>query len=352
MSANIDGAYSALRHAGGRRVVAPRRLYTLRLLVTLALSIGVAPVISEAQRAAHMPRVAFLDPGSPTSPQVCPAGFRQGLRDLGYVEGQNVVIESRYAEGQLTRLPALAAELVHLAPDIIWTHSTEATQAVKQATTTIPIVIGVESNVVEAGLVASLARPGGNLTGMELRDIELTGKRLQLLKDAVPTIARVALLVDPTLPNQARVPGNIESEARALGVQLQRVEADSPNTFEAAFAAIVEGGADALLIMEGATFARNRQRLLDLARLHRLPTMSGGRHFAEAGSLVSYGADVRELCQRSAVLVDKILKGAKPSDLPVERADKFYLVVNLKTAQALGLTLPPTFLAQADEVIR
>jgi putative ABC transport system substrate-binding protein len=352
MSANIDGVYSAPRHAGGRRIVAPRRLRTLRLLVALALGLVVAPVISEAQRAAHMPRVAFLDPFSPTSPAVCPAGFRQGLRDLGYVEGQNVVIESRYAEGQLTRLPALAAELVHLAPDVIWTHSTEATQAVKQATTTIPIVIGVENNMVEEGFVASLARPGGNLTGMELRAIELTGKRLQLLKDAVPTIARVAVLVNPTLSGHERVPGNIEPEARALGVQLQRVEAGGPDAFEAAFAAMGQGGADALLIMEDAIFARNRQRLLDLARRHRLPTMSGGRHFAEAGSLVSYGADVRELCQRSAVLVDKILKGAKPADLPVERADKFYLVVNLKTAQALGLTLSPTFLAQADEVIR
>jgi putative tryptophan/tyrosine transport system substrate-binding protein len=351
MSTNIDGVHSVSQHAGGRRVVAPRRLRTLWLLVTLALGI-VVPGLAEAQRAAHMPRVAFLDPGSPTSPQVCPAGFRQGLRDLGYVEGQNVVIESRYAEGQLTRLPALAAEIVHLAPDVIWTHSTEATQAAKQATTTIPIVIGVESNVVEEGLVAGLARPGSNLTGMELRDIELTGKRLQLLKEAVPTTTRVAVLVNPTLSVHARVPDNIALEARALGVQLQRVEAGGPDTFEAAFAAMAQGGAEALLIMEGATFARNRQRLLDLARLHRLPTMAGGRHFTEAGSLLSYGADVREICQRSAVLVDKILKGATPTTLPVERADKFYLVVNLKTAQALGITLPSTFLSLADEVIR
>jgi len=326
-------------------------LYTLQLLVTLALGIVVAPGIAAAQRAAHMPRVAVLDPGSPTSPIVCLAGFRQGLRDLGYVEGQNVAIESRYAEEQLTRLPALATELVRLTPDVIWTHSTEAIQAVKQATTTIPIVIGVGINVVEEGLVAGLARPGGNLTGMELRDIELVGKRLQLLKDAVPTISHVAVLVDPGQPD-ADVPRVIEPEARALGVQLQRVEAGSPDTFEAAFAAMGQGGADALLIMEGAMFARNRHRLLDLARLHRLPTMSGGRHFAEAGSLVSYGADVRELCQHSTVLVDKILKGATPATLPVERADKFSLVVNLKTAQALGLTLPPTFLVQADEVIR
>jgi putative tryptophan/tyrosine transport system substrate-binding protein len=351
MSANIGGGHSAPRHVGGRRVGAPLRLRLLGLLVTLAWGL-VAPGFSATQRAAHLPRVALLDPGSPTSPQVCPAGFRQGVRDLGYVEGQNVVIESRYAEGQLTRLPTLAAELVHLAPDVLWTHSTEATQAAKQATTTIPIVIGVENNMVEEGFVANLARPGGNLTGMELRAIELTGKRLQLLKEAVPTITRVAVLVNPTLSGHERVPGNIEAEARALGVQLQRVEAGGPDTFEAAFAAMAEASADALLIMEDAIFARNRHRLLDLARLHRLPTVSGGRHFAEAGSLLSYGADVREFCQRSAVLADKILKGAKPADLPVERADKFYLVVNLKTAQALGLTLSPVFLSQADEVLR
>ena len=351
MSANIGGGHSAPRHVGGRRVGAPLRLRLLGLLVTLAWGL-VAPGFSAAQRAAHLPRVALLDPGSPTSPQVCPAGFRQGVRDLGYVEGQNVVIESRYAEGQLTRLPTFAAELVHLAPDVLWTHSTEATQAAKQATTTIPIVIGVENNMVEEGFVANLARPGGNLTGMELRAIELTGKRLQLLKEAVPTTTRVAVLVNPTLSVHARVPDNIALEARALGVQLQRVEAGGPDTFEVAFAAMAEASADALLIMEDAIFARNRHRLLDLARLHRLPTVSGGRHFAEAGSLLSYGADVREFCQHSAVLVDKILKGAKPADLPVERADKFYLVVNLKTAQALGLTLSPVFLSQADEVLR
>jgi ABC-type uncharacterized transport system substrate-binding protein len=320
MSTNSDGVHRAPRHAGGQRVGAPVRLRPLWLPVTLALGI-VVPGLAAAQRAAHLPRVAFLDPFSPTAPSVCSAGFRQGLRDLGYVEGQNVVIEYRSAEGQPTRLPALAAELVHLAPEVIWTHSTEATQAAKQATTTIPIVIGGENNMVEEGFVASLARPGGNLTGMELRAIELTGKRLQLLKDAVPTITRVAVLVNPTLSGHERVPGNIEPEARALGVQLQRVEAGGPDTFEAAFAAMGQGGADALLIMEDAICARHRQRLLDLARQHRLPTISGGRHFAEAGSLVSYGADVRELCQRSTGLVDKILKGAKPADLPVERAD-------------------------------
>ena len=237
MSANIDGVHRAPRQAGGRRVGAPIRLRLLGLLVTLACGL-VAPGLCTAQRAAPRPRVALLDPGSPTSPATCLPGFRQGLRDLGYVEGQNLVLESRYAEGHLTRLPALAAELVHLTPDVIWTHSTEAVQAVTQATTTIPIVIGVESNVVEEGLAAGLARPGNNLTGMELRDIELTGKRLQLLKEAVPTPTRVAVLVQPTLSAHARVPDNIAPEARALGVQLQRVEAGGPDTLAEATAVI------------------------------------------------------------------------------------------------------------------
>jgi len=322
-------------------------------IVTLILSMLAAPLAADAQPAGKIPRIGVLRAGVPPGePGRGADRFRHGLRDLGYVEGQTIALEVRWAENQPERWPDLATDLVRLPVDIIVAGDTAAALAAKHATTTIPIVMAVSFDPVRDGLVASLARPGGNITGLSIMVPELAGKRLQLLKEAVPTIARVAILVNPTLPVHERVPGNIEREARALGVQLQRVEAGGPDTFEAAFAAMGQGGADALLIMEGAIFARNRQRLLDLARLHRLPTMSGGRHFAEAGSLVSYGADVRELCQRSAVLVDKILKGAKPSDLPVERADKFYLVVNLKTAQALGLTLSPTFLVQADEVIR
>jgi putative ABC transport system substrate-binding protein len=269
----------------------------------------------------------------------------------GYVDGHNVQLEYRHARGQTTRLESLAAELVRLSPDVIWTHSSDAIQAVKRATSTIPIVFGVAINSVEEGLVAALPRPGGNVTGLELRDIELSGKRLQLLKEALPTVSRVAVLVNPGLPGHERVPGNVEHEARALRIQLQRVEAPSPETFEAAFSAMVQARAQAAIIMDGTMFARHRQRLSDIALKRRLPTMSGGRHFAEAGSLIAYGAFPRELCQRSAALVDKILKGAKPADLPVELGDRFYLVVNLKTAKALGLTIPQSILVRADHVI-
>jgi putative ABC transport system substrate-binding protein len=283
----------------------------------------------------------------------CLNGFRQGLRDLGYVEDHTILLDSRYAEGQSERLPALAAALVQLGPDVLWTHSIEAARRVRQVTTAIPIVVGVTgADLVEEGLVTSLARPNGNLTGMELRDSELLGKRLELLKEAVPTISRVAVLVDPVARYLAPVPGNLAREANALGIQLLRVEASSPADFAGAFAAMVQWRADALLVPDHALFAIHKQQLLALALQHRLPTMAGGRPFAEAGSLLAYGAHPRELCQRSAVLVDKILKGAKPADIPVERTDKFYLIVNLKTAEALGLTLSPLFLAKADEVIR
>jgi putative ABC transport system substrate-binding protein len=269
------------------------------------------------------------------------------------VEGHTIVLDDRYAEGQPDRLPALAAALVRLAPDVIWTHSIAAARAAKQATTTIPIVVGTAAGLVEQGLVESLARPGGNLTGLDSLSLELLGKQLELLKAAVPTITRVAVLVDPANPRQHQeVPHTIAREAQALGVQLLRVEAQEPEAFAGAFAAMVHSEANALLIPDHVMFARHRHRLMELALQHRLPTMAGGRHFAEAGSLIAYGVFPRDLCQRSAGLVDKILKGAKPADLPVERGDKFSLVVNLKTAEALGMALSPTFLVQADEVIR
>jgi len=273
------------------------------------------------------------------------------LRDLGYVEGQNILIDSRYAEGQSDQLPALAADLVRGAPAVIWTHSSVAVRALKQATTTIPIVVGVASELETRGLVESLVQPGGNLTGLESRDRDLMGKRLELLKEAVPTISRVAVLVHPT-PGDTSVPGNLTAEAHALGVQLQHVEANAPEDLAGAFAAMVQGGAEALMIIDHPHFARHRQQLVALARQHRLPTMSGGRHFATAGSLLTYGVFPRDLCQRSAFFVDKILQGARPADLPVGRADTFYLVVNLKTAAALGMTMPPMFLFKADEVIK
>jgi putative ABC transport system substrate-binding protein len=327
------------------------RYSTAGCLVTLILSLLTAPLATQAQPREKIPRVAVLDTASYERPTSCLLAFQQGLRDLGYVEGQSLLLDYRYSEGHVDRLPALAAALVQLAPDILWTNSDPAAWAAKRATTTIPIVIGVSDGLVDQGLAASHARPGGNLTGLEHPGIEVAGKRLELLKEAVPTISQVAVLVDPAQAAHAHVPSNLMREARALGVQLQRVEAGTPAAFDAAFTAMVQSGADALLIMGSPLFAAHRQQLLALALQHRLPAMAYGRHLAEAGSLLAYGVDSRALCQRSASFVHKILHGVKPADLPIEQAPS-QLVVNLKTAEALGVTIPPTFLFRADEVIK
>ncbi len=325
------------------------KLRTIGLISTLALSLLTGPLPAEAQPREKIPKIGVLELNSQERPTPGLPAFRKGLRDLGYVEGQNIHLDYRYADGQADRFPALAAELVQLAPDVIWLHTNPAARAAKRATTTIPIVIGVSIGLVENGIVASLARPGGNLTGLELPPSEVSGKRLELLKDAVPTISRVALLVDPAWQGRAGVPSNIEREARALGIQLQSVEAGSPAAFDAAFAAMVHGNADALMIMKSALFAVNRQQLLALALRHRLPTMSFALPFAEAGSLLAYGADPREMCHRSAVFVHKILQGSKPADLPIERAVP-QLIINLKTAKQLGITISPEVLYQAIKV--
>jgi putative ABC transport system substrate-binding protein len=321
-------------------------------LVTFTLSLLAAPPIATAQPQGKLPLVGVLEPLRQQPPSGCLAAFQQSLRDLGYVEGHTIRLAYRYGEDHADRLPTLAAELVQLAPDVIWLHSTQAVVAAKQATTTIPIVIAVASNLVEGGLVASLARPGGNLTGLDYRVADIVAKQLEVLKDAVPTISRVAALRDSTGPLDQETRHTLERAARALGVQLQHVEAGAPAAFEAAFAAMVDGGAEALLIVNSALFGAHKQQLLALALRHRLPTVSYARSNAEAGSLLTIGVDGRELCQRSAVFVHKILHGATPADVPIERVDKFPLVVNLKTAEALGLTLSPLFLFRADEVIK
>ena len=323
-------------------------------IVTLTLSLLAVPLTAQAQVREKTPRVGVLEPGSQQHPFPCLPAFQQGLRDLGYIEGHNIFLEYRYAENQPDWLPTLAAELVQRQPDTIWTSSSSAAQALKQATTTIPIVVGVSVDLVEQGLVESLARPGGNLTGLDTQYLELTSKRLELLKDAVPQITRVAILVDPTGTSRVsdRIPSAFEGEAWALGLHLLRVETSEPGALDAAFTTMVEQRADALVLMDSRIFRTHRHRLLELTLLHRLPTMAPIRSYAEAGSLLAYGADPSDLCRRSAVFVDKILKGTKPADLPVERADTFALIVNLKTAQALGLTLSPMFLSRADEVIK
>jgi putative ABC transport system substrate-binding protein len=312
-------------------------------------------VVTAAQTRGKLPVVGVLVPGT-SEALLDPkwgmyTSFLQGLRELGYSEGQTLPLEYRFAEHQWDRLPALAAELVQLQPDVIVTDGIPGVLAVRQATTTIPIVMVIGGDLVELGLVASLARPGGNITGQILRNVELEGKRLELLKDAVPTITQVALLVDPEGASAPRYPGVIAAEAQALGVRLHRVDA-TPETMDAALATIITSGANALLIQDGSRFSAQRQRILEYARTHRLPTVCGGRQYAEVGCLVSYSANHLELFRRAAVFVDKILKGTPPADLPIELPHKIELVLNLQTAAALGITFPTALLRLADEVIK
>jgi putative tryptophan/tyrosine transport system substrate-binding protein len=278
--------------------------------------------------------------------------FLEGMRALGYVEGQNLVMEYRGAAGQYERFPALAAELVRLKVDVLLVPNTPAALAAKQATSTIPIVMTAIADPVGSGLVASLARPGGNITGVTIMDTDLTQKRLELLKAVLPTVSRVAVLWNPANPAAAPLVRATDVAAQALGVQLHLVEARGPDAFDRAFAAMTRAHAGALLVVPDRIFLDHRSRLAELAATSHLPTMHNNRALVEAGGLLSYGASQPDTWRRAATYVDKILKGAKPADLPVERPMKFDLVINLKTAQALGLTIPPAVLFQATEVIR
>jgi putative ABC transport system substrate-binding protein len=318
---------------------------------TLAGALFAAPLAAEAQQAAKVPRIGWLSTNLAGGLHLREA-FSQGLRDLGYVEGRNVVIEYRDAEGKLERLPALAAELVALKVDVIVAPSTVAALAARQATGTLPIV----SVAVTSGLVTSLARPGGNITGFSyFFSPELVGKCLELLTQAVPGVSRVAALWQPGGQGE-RTEKDILKEAdvaaRALGVRLQVVEARGPADFERAFSDMTRARAGALTVLPFNMFFSERRRLVDLAAKNRLPVVYPWREFVDAGGLMSYGANVADLFRRAATYVDKILKGAKPADLPVEQATKYELVINLKTAKALGLTIPRSLLLNADEVIQ
>ena len=327
------------------------RLSAIGLILTLALGFLVAPLCSNAQQPVKL--IGILNPGSPPSEaQRQQSPFLQKLRELGWHEGHNIAFERRYAEGKLDRLPDLAADLVRLRPDVIVTPGTPGVRAAQQATTTIPIVIMGAGMLVEQGIVASLAHPGGNITGVEYDAVGISGKRLEFLKDAVPQLARVAFLYNPANPYFPFELTSMETDARALGVQLQPVAVRHPNEFDVAFATIVEQRPDALFIGNDALLNSYLRQIMDFATTHRLPTLSGWRQAAEAGSLLTFGFSARELFQRAAVYVDKILKGARPGDLPIERIMKFELVINLKTAEALGITFPPALLMLADEVIQ
>ncbi len=313
------------------------------------------PFATSAQQA-KVPRIGYLATGSLESPDAryFLDAFRQGLHERGYVEGQNIVIEVRAADGEIERFPALASELVRLKIDVIVVPNTPAARAVLQATTTIPIVVPVMGDPVRDGLVASLARPGGNITGLTFLGPELVPKRLALLKQALPTVSWVAALWHPGAYGERTMNDmrkETEAAARTLGVHLRLVAVQVPDELERAFSAIGGEPADALIVFPSPMLFLERRRIVDLSTKHRLPLMAMGREFVELGGLMSYGANIADLSRRGATYVDKIIKGAKPADLPVEQPTKFELLVNLKTARELGLTIPREFLLLADEVI-
>ena len=323
-------------------------------LGTLAGSLLAAPRASEAQQVAKVARIGYLTANLAASLHLREA-FLQGLRDRGYVEGRNVVIEYRDAEGKYERFPALAAELVALKVDVIVVTSTPAAVVVKQATRTIPIVFTWAADPVESGLVTSLARPGGNITGLSFLAPDLIGKRLELLKQAVPGVSRVAALWHPgdyVESMEKDMLTEADRAARALGLRLQVVEARGPEDFDRAFSDMSRARADAVTVQSTNIFFIERRRLVDLAAKHRLPAVYQTRESVDAGGLMSYGPNIADLHRRAATYVDKILKGAKPGDLPVEQPTKLELVINFKTAKALGLTIPPSVLGRADEIIQ
>jgi putative ABC transport system substrate-binding protein len=323
-------------------------------LAALARGLLAAPLAAGAQQAAKIARIGYLSGSLAAGPHL-PEAFRQGLRDLGYVEGRNVVIEYRDAEGKPERLPALAAELVALKVDVIFAPGTPHALAAKQATRTLPIIFaGVPADPVASGLVTSLARPGGNITGLSALTLELVGKRLELLTQAVPGVTRVAVLWQPGGQGE-RTGKDMLKEAevagRALGVRLQFVEARGPADFDRAFSDMTRARAGGLTVLGSTLFVTERRRLVDLAAKNRLPVVYQWREGVDAGGLMAYGPSVPDLFRRAATYVDKILKGAKPGDLPVEQPTKFELVINLKTAKALGLTIPQSLLQRADQVM-
>ncbi len=318
----------------------------------LTLTLLIAPLAAGAQRAPKTSRIGVLA-SVPPEEGAPPYALRQGLRELGYVEGQNIALEWRWTQGRNERFPGLAAELVALKVDAIVAGNPAAISAAKNATRTIPIVMVLATDPVGQGFVTGLARPGGNITGLTVdAGPEISGKRLELLKEAVLKVSRVAVLLNPNNPAHRLVLRETEGAARTLGVKLQILEARKPDDFDRAFSAMTREGAEALLVLPDALSFVHRTRIADLAARSRLPAIYGLREYAEAGGLMAYGASLPDLWRRAATYVDKILKGAKPADLPVQQPTRFELIINLKTAAALGLTIPQSVLMRADEVIK
>ncbi|MGZ8483736.1 MAG: ABC transporter substrate-binding protein [Candidatus Binatia bacterium] len=318
-------------------------------LCTLLLAFSVS---TEAQQPTKIRRIGYL---GATSLSIIPAridAFRQGLRELGYVEGKNIVVDYRWAEGKMERLPELATELVRLKVDVIVTSGPTVTRAAKEALVTIPIVMANDTDPVGNGFVASLARPGGNITGLATFAPELSGKQLELLNEIVPKLSRVAVLGNSTQPGNALALREIELAARAFKVKLQNLDVVDPTEIETAFRAASKGRAEALLVLGGPVLFSNRKQIIDFAGKNRLPAIYERLEHVEAGGLMTYGPNINELHRRAATYVDKILKGRTPAELPVEQPIKFEFIVNLKAAKQIGLTVPPNVLARADRVIR
>jgi putative tryptophan/tyrosine transport system substrate-binding protein len=319
------------------------------LLIIVLLGAG---AIVKAQQPTKIPRIGFLFVSSLSSNSARIQAFRQGLRELGYVEGKNIIIEWRSAEGKLDRLPALAAELIRLKVDVVATAGPAATRPAKEATVTIPIVMAQDTDPVGNEFVASLARPGGNITGLSTLSPEISGKQLELLKEIVPKLSRVAVLGNSTRPGNAQALREMELAAAAFKVQLQYLDVLDPRDIEPAFRAASKGRADAIVALASAVLISQRTQIADFAIKSRLPAIYERQEFVEAGGLMTYGMSISDLDRRAATYVHKILKGAKPADLPVEQPTKFELVINLKTAKQIGLTIPPNVLARADKVIK
>ena len=305
-----------------------------------------------AQQPTKIPRIGYLIGPALSANSTRIEALRQGLRDLGYIEGKSIVIDWRSAEGKIDRLPSLAAELVRLKVDIIVSAGPTATRLAKEATVTIPIVMAQDTDPVGNGFVTSLARPGGNITGLSILAPEISGKQMELLKEIVPRLSRVAVIGESTNPGHTQQLKEVELAARAFKVQVQNLDVRDPRDFETAFRAASKGRADAVLVLGGPVLNSQRTRVVGLAVKSRLPAIYNEQGFVEAGGLMTYGVSFSDLHRRAATYVDKILKGAKPADLPVEQAMKFDFVINLKAAKQIGLTIPPNVLVRADKVIR
>jgi putative tryptophan/tyrosine transport system substrate-binding protein len=323
---------------------------SLVLAVALALGGSAMPLAAEAQSTAKARRIGFLGSASPGAYSYLVDALRQGLVDLGYVEGKNLTIEYRWAESKYERLPGLAAELVRLNVDLIVTHGTPGSLAAKQATATIPIVMAISGDAVATGLVASIARPGGNVTGSTFFFPELNAKRVELLKAAVPRISRMVALTNPDNPSHAPALRAMAEMARALNVELQTAEARGPEDLPGTFADLARRRVEAVAVLDDPMLITNARQIAELAVKHRLPTI-GFREYAEAGGLMSYAVNFPEIWRRAAVFIDKIFKGAKPGELPIEQATRFELVLNARTIKALGLTIPQAVLLRADQIV-